>query len=73
MELGDGGAARQWRSYATLLRRVEEAKENEKWNGERVWQARGVQVVASGSRTAVARGRAVRRPAIGVLHVAFVF
>ena len=41
MELGDGGAARQWRSCAALLRRVEEAKENEKWNGEQVWQARG--------------------------------
>ena len=41
MELGDDGAARQWRSCAALLRRVEEAKENKKWNVERVWQARG--------------------------------
>ena len=33
----------------------------------------GVQVVASGARTAAVRGRAIRRLATGVLHAAFVF
>ena len=65
--LGNGGAALrccgEWRRQRKMKNGMVSG------SGRRV----GVQVVASGARTAVARGRAVRRPATGVLHVAFIF
>ena len=65
--LGNGGAA--LRCCGKWRRRRKTKNGMVSRSGRRV----GVQVVASGARTAAARGRAVRRPATGVLHAAFVF
>ena len=65
--LGNGGAALrccgEWRRQRKTKNGMVSG------SGRRV----GVQVVASGARTATARGCVVRWPATVVLHAAFVF
>ena len=67
MELGDGGAT--LRCCGEWRRRRKTKNGMVSGSGRHV----GVQVMASGARTATAHGRAVKRPATGVLHAAFVF
>ena len=65
--LDNGGAA--LRCCSEWRRRRKTKNGMVSGSGRRV----GVQVVASGARTAAARGRAVRQPATGILHAVFFF
>ena len=70
-ELGDGAACSATADGATLLRRAEEAKENENALVSRSGRRARFKQWLAAPRWLRCVARVVRRPATGVLHVAF--